>query len=235
MWGLLYDVHGNLPALEAVLADAGRRGRRPLAARRRLRAVRRLAGGDGRAARDAAGDVDPRQQRALAGERRRGARRRDGRAVRSPAAPALLGAERVARLGRAARERRAARRHAAPGTPRRSPTCARSCPIPRADDAELLAGADASRGSSSATRICRSRASTRRPASRSSTPAASACRSTATRARPGRFSHDDGTIEHRRTRYDHASAARRIREVAHGEPWGEVVAKRIERAQFVVR
>ena len=47
--------------------------------------------------------------------------------------------------------------------------------------------------------------------------------------------HDDGVVEHRRTRYDHASAARRIREVARGEQWGEVVAKRIERAQFVVR
>ena len=47
--------------------------------------------------------------------------------------------------------------------------------------------------------------------------------------------HDDGSIEHRRTRYDHASAARRVREVARGDAWGEVVAKRIERAQFVVR
>ena len=26
MLGVLYDIHGNLPALEAVLADAGRQG-----------------------------------------------------------------------------------------------------------------------------------------------------------------------------------------------------------------
>ena len=42
MLACLYDIHGNLPALEAVLADA-RREARALRARRRLRAVRRLA------------------------------------------------------------------------------------------------------------------------------------------------------------------------------------------------
>ena len=47
--------------------------------------------------------------------------------------------------------------------------------------------------------------------------------------------HDDGRVEHRRVRYDHASAARRARAVAGDDTWGEVVAKRIERAQFVVR
>lgn len=47
--------------------------------------------------------------------------------------------------------------------------------------------------------------------------------------------HDDGTVQHRRVHYDHASAARRVREEARGEPWGETVAKRIERAQFLVR
>ena len=43
--------------------------------------------------------------------------------------------------------------------------------------------------------------------------------------------HDDGTVEHRRVHYDHAAAARKVREV--GEPWSEVVASRIERATFV--
>jgi hypothetical protein len=38
----LYDVHGNLPALEAVLADFGEADRYILG--RRLRAVRRLGG-----------------------------------------------------------------------------------------------------------------------------------------------------------------------------------------------
>lgn len=49
------------------------------------------------------------------------------------------------------------------------------------------------------------------------------------------FLDTDGTIRHRRTRYDHASAARRVREIARNSGWGEVVAKRIERAQFVLR
>jgi diadenosine tetraphosphatase ApaH/serine/threonine PP2A family protein phosphatase len=39
--------------------------------------------------------------------------------------------------------------------------------------------------------------------------------------------HDDGTIEHRRVEYDHHASAERVRHSA----WGEVVAGRIERAQ----
>jgi predicted phosphodiesterase len=45
--------------------------------------------------------------------------------------------------------------------------------------------------------------------------------------------HDDGTIERRRVAYDHAASAARVREVAGGAPWGEVVAARIERAAMV--
>ncbi len=47
--------------------------------------------------------------------------------------------------------------------------------------------------------------------------------------------HDDGTVQHRRVHYDHASAARKVREQARGAIWGETVGKRIERAQFLVR
>jgi diadenosine tetraphosphatase ApaH/serine/threonine PP2A family protein phosphatase len=42
--------------------------------------------------------------------------------------------------------------------------------------------------------------------------------------------HDDGRIERRRVAYDHAASAARVREVAGGAPWGDVVAARIERA-----
>jgi diadenosine tetraphosphatase ApaH/serine/threonine PP2A family protein phosphatase len=42
--------------------------------------------------------------------------------------------------------------------------------------------------------------------------------------------HDDGQIERRRVRYDHTASAARVREVAGGAPWGEIVAGRIERA-----
>lgn len=46
---------------------------------------------------------------------------------------------------------------------------------------------------------------------------------------------DDGAVVHRRVRYDHAASARRVRAIAGEDRWGEVVAQRIERAQFVVR
>jgi predicted phosphodiesterase len=42
--------------------------------------------------------------------------------------------------------------------------------------------------------------------------------------------HDDGRIERRRVAYDHAASAARVREVAAGAPWGEVIGSRIERA-----
>ena len=42
--------------------------------------------------------------------------------------------------------------------------------------------------------------------------------------------HDDGRIERRRVAYDHAASAARVREVADGAPWGDVIAGRIERA-----
>jgi diadenosine tetraphosphatase ApaH/serine/threonine PP2A family protein phosphatase len=42
--------------------------------------------------------------------------------------------------------------------------------------------------------------------------------------------HDDGRIEQRRVRYDHTASAARVREVAAGAPWGETIAGRLERA-----
>jgi diadenosine tetraphosphatase ApaH/serine/threonine PP2A family protein phosphatase len=42
--------------------------------------------------------------------------------------------------------------------------------------------------------------------------------------------HDDGRVERRRVAYDHAASAARVREVADGAPWGDVIARRIERA-----
>jgi diadenosine tetraphosphatase ApaH/serine/threonine PP2A family protein phosphatase len=39
--------------------------------------------------------------------------------------------------------------------------------------------------------------------------------------------HDDGRIEQRRVAYDYAA---RVRAVARGTPWGETIARRIERA-----
>ncbi|MGZ8633740.1 MAG: metallophosphoesterase family protein [Solirubrobacteraceae bacterium] len=44
--------------------------------------------------------------------------------------------------------------------------------------------------------------------------------------------HNDGRIERRRVAYDSAASAARVREVAAGAPWGDVVAGRIERARL---
>jgi len=41
--------------------------------------------------------------------------------------------------------------------------------------------------------------------------------------------HDDGSIEHRRVTYDHHASAARVRE--HGMEWAEVVARRIEQSR----
>ena len=50
MLAVLYDIHGNLPALEAVLADVEDAGARSLPARRRLRHAQPLAARDARQA-----------------------------------------------------------------------------------------------------------------------------------------------------------------------------------------
>jgi diadenosine tetraphosphatase ApaH/serine/threonine PP2A family protein phosphatase len=42
--------------------------------------------------------------------------------------------------------------------------------------------------------------------------------------------HDDGRVERRRVAYDRAASAARVREVAGGAAWGETIARRIERA-----
>jgi diadenosine tetraphosphatase ApaH/serine/threonine PP2A family protein phosphatase len=42
--------------------------------------------------------------------------------------------------------------------------------------------------------------------------------------------HEDGAIERRRVEYDWAASAARVRAVAGGAPWGDIVAGRIERA-----
>jgi diadenosine tetraphosphatase ApaH/serine/threonine PP2A family protein phosphatase len=44
--------------------------------------------------------------------------------------------------------------------------------------------------------------------------------------------HDDGRIERRRVAYDHAASVSRVREVAAGAPWGETIAGRLERASL---
>jgi predicted phosphodiesterase len=44
--------------------------------------------------------------------------------------------------------------------------------------------------------------------------------------------HPDGRAEHRRVAYDHAASAQRLREAFGGSPWSATIAGRIERARF---
>jgi diadenosine tetraphosphatase ApaH/serine/threonine PP2A family protein phosphatase len=46
--------------------------------------------------------------------------------------------------------------------------------------------------------------------------------------------HDDGAIEHRRIAYDHEASAARVREAFGGAPWTETVEQRILRARMDV-
>ena len=189
---LLYDVHGNLPALEAVLDDAQAAARRRAGCsaattrcsaagpRRRSRCCARCRTRRGSAATASAGRPhrgdapdDPVVQGAIASARgdprpaRRGGPRRAARERAD-----RRGDPRLARL---AGERRALLPPRAAGA--RTPSCSPASP---------------STGSSSATRTSPSSASPTRPASSSSTRGASACRSTATRAPSWALIDDDG-------------------------------------------
>jgi predicted phosphodiesterase len=232
MWGLLYDVHGNLPALQAVLDDSAA-----------VDVDHWLLGGDyalfggwpvetlalletlpatwirGNTDRGLAEPIDPDDPHPLLGA--------------AVYAVEALGPERVARLAalpESAELPEGSRAwHASPLSDERS-----FMPDPEPTDTELIAGATEPRLVFGHTHL---------PFARFDAPSGIALVNPGSVGLPldgnpraaWALLHDDGTIEHRRTRYDHASAARRIREVARGEPWGEIVAKRIERAQFVVR
>ena len=223
MLGVLYDVHGNLPALEAVIEDAEGVG-----ADRFLLggdyAFRRLAAGDRRTAANARRRLDPRERRALdrvAGKRPTGPavgplcgdpRPGDGRAARRPAGDDL--ARRRAVLPRLADLRRAelhargrSRRRGAPRRPQSGPGRVRPHP-PR------LPAQRPRRGAAVSIR------------------AAWACPATATTAPPTRSSTVTAAAEHRRVEYDHQASADAVREL-YGDA-GEVPARRIEQARFDV-
>ena len=228
---LLYDVHGNLPALEAVIADAeaaGRgaagcsaattrcsaagRPRRSSGCARSSRASWIRGNGERWTADPAAAPENPVVPGAIAAARGR-ARRRD-RSTTSPRCRSRCPLRGHAGLPRVAAERRPLVRTRARRRGRAS-----------------CSTAPTRRGSSSATPTCRSPAA-RAAASSSSTPARSGCRSTAIRARPTPLLADDGRIEHRRVGV--RPRRRRRARPGLGEEWPSVVARRIERATMDV-
>jgi diadenosine tetraphosphatase ApaH/serine/threonine PP2A family protein phosphatase len=228
MLALLFDTHGNLPALEAVLDDARAAG-----------ATRYLLGGDyavfgGWPAETVArlrelpdatwirGNVD----RWAATEAPDGEPTASGIA----SARALLAAHVVEELGalpESADLGHGTRAwHASPKSDVRS-----FRPEPGDDEAELLEGVDDRRIVFGHFHVAFERVSAVNGIELVG-PGSVGLPVDGDRRAAYALMHDDGRIERRRVAYDHAASAARVREVADGAPWGEIIAGRIERASM---
>lgn len=227
MLALLFDIHGNLPALEAVLDDARAAG-----------ADRYLLGGDYavfggwpaetvarlRALPDATwirGNVD----------RWAATEPPDGEPARSgvEACRALLDAGTVAQLGALpeSADLGAGTRawHASPKT-----DLASFWPEPGDDELELLEGVEDRRLVFGHFHVSFDRIGAH--GIELVAPGAVGIPLDGDQRAAWALMHDDGRIERRRVAYDSAASAARVREVAAGAPWGDVVAGRIERARL---
>jgi diadenosine tetraphosphatase ApaH/serine/threonine PP2A family protein phosphatase len=223
---LLYDVHGNLPALEAVIADARSAGADGWV----LGGDYALFGGWPAETVERLRELEPASW--IRGNGERWTADPDA-APDNEVVPGAIEAARAA-LGDATVADLASLPfslplegtlvcHASPLSDVRSFEAE-----PAEDDAELLDGADAARVVFGHTHV---------PFARSSDGGVEL-------VNPGSVGmpfdgdpraayallHDDGRIEHRRVGYDHAVSAERVRGV--GEPWAEVVARRIERSRM---
>src|SRR4051812_834708 len=222
MQALVYDVHGNLPALEAVIADAGDVDRYilggdyvlfggwPLETVERLRELPALW---------IRGNTD----RALAATGERA-----GHALLQSAleaARAALGAQLVADLASlpfSSADGDTLFCHASPLSDERS-----FFPEPAPDEPELLDGTNAKRLIFGHTHL---------PFARTShgieliNPGSVGLPFDGDPRAAYALVRDDGTVEHRRVAYDHESSAAKVRALGAGE-WREIVARRIERAR----
>jgi diadenosine tetraphosphatase ApaH/serine/threonine PP2A family protein phosphatase len=228
MIALLYDVHGNLPALEAVLGDADGAGGF-------------VIGGDVALFGAWPGETVERL-RALPGARwlRGNGERWTAEPGEAPGDPTVQGAIAAARaaLGEAAVAELAALResvmpvdgtrcwHGSPVSDVRS-----FLPDPADDEGELLDGVTERRLVFGHTHL----------------PFARTAAGGVELVNPGSVGmpfdgdhraayavlHDDGRIEHRRVAYDHESSAAELERRSRGEEWVTVVAARLRRARIV--
>ena len=230
MLGLLYDVHGNLPALEAVLEDAAGAG-----------ADRWLLGGDyalfgGWPAETVARLRELEPAVWIRGNGERWTADPDA-APDNPVVPGAVAAARAA-LAAAVVEDLAALPfacevggslavHGSPVSDVRS-----FLPSPADDEEEeLLAGVELPRLIFGHTHLPFARVSTVRGIELVNPGSVGMPFDGDPRAAYALL-HDDGRIEHRRVGYDHVASAERVRSI--GEGWSEVVAARIERATMDV-
>jgi diadenosine tetraphosphatase ApaH/serine/threonine PP2A family protein phosphatase len=227
MDALLYDVHGNLPALEAVLADAADQGVTAYVLggdyalfggwpAETVARLKQLDGatwirGNGERWTDAPGDApdNPVVQGAIA------------------AARAALGAAAVldlAALPATAQRDETLICHGAPGSDVDS-----FAPEASERDAELLAGVSTRRVVFGHTHL---------PFRRTAggielvNPGSVGMPFDGDPRAAYALVHDDGTVEHRRVAYDHAATAAQVRSL--GGEWTETVARRVERARMDV-
>jgi predicted phosphodiesterase len=227
--GLLYDVHGNLPALEAVLADAHGAG-----------ADRWLLGGDyalfgGWPAETVARLRELERAAWICGNGERWTADPDA-APDNPVVPgaiaaarAALGDELVEDLGSlpfACQVDAALAVHGSPVSDVRS-----FLPSPGDDEDELLEGVGAARVIFGHTHLPFARVSPVRGIELVNPGSVGMPFDGDTRAAYA-LVLDDGRVEHRRVEYDFQASANRVREI--GEGWSEVVAARIERATMDV-
>jgi predicted phosphodiesterase len=228
MLALLFDIHGNLPALEAVLDDARAAG-----------AQRYLLGGDyavfgGWQPETVARLHDLQDATWIRGNVDRWAATEapDGEPARSgvEACRALLGAATVAELGALpeSADLGAGTRawHASPKT-----DLASFWPEPGDDELELLDGVEDRRLVFGHFHVAFDRIGAHEI--ELVAPGAVGIPLDGDHRAAWALMHDDGRIERRRVAYDYAASAARVREVADGAPWGDVVAGRIERAGLV--
>jgi predicted phosphodiesterase len=222
----LYDVHGNLPALEAVLADAAERGVTrywlggdyalfgawPAETVQRLRGLENamwIRGNGERWTADAAAAPDnPVVQGAI------------------EAARAALGAELVramSELVALAEDRGALICHGSPPSDVRS-----FLPEPADDEAELLEGVRHERVIFGHTHLPFRRVSDVRGIELVNPGSVGMPFDGDTRASYALIDPDH-TVEHRRVDYDLGATVGRLREI--GEPWTEVVVRRLEQAR----
>jgi predicted phosphodiesterase len=229
MLAILYDVHGNLPALETVLADARDQGADafllggdyalfggwPAETVARLRELTPATWIRGNGERWTAAPAEAPEQPVVQGA--------------IAAAQEALGAPLVAELARLPFDHADGGTrfvHASPVADTRS-----FLPEPADDEAELLAGVTAERLVFGHTHL---------PFRRTAGPTEL--------VNPGSVGmpfdgdpraafalvHPDGAVEHRRVGYDHAASAARVRERFEHAPWTETVAERIAQARMDV-
>jgi predicted phosphodiesterase len=227
MLALLFDIHGNLPALEAVLDDAGAAGAQryllggdyavfggwpaqSVARLRELEDATWIRGNVDRWAASHVPDPEPMHSGVLA-----------CRELLDDDTITELGAlPESAELGHGTRAW-----HASPKSDLRSFTTE-----PGDDEAELLAGVEDRRLVFGHYHVAFERVGAH--GVQLVAPGSVGMPLDSDHRAAWALMHDDGRIERRRVAYDFGASAARVREVAGDAPWGEVVAGRLERASL---